>query len=75
MTQFLDYDFILRHVWLIPAMPLFSFALVGLVIRPMSAKLAGIVATALVFASAVMSWVLAAGYFHSSVGTPVLLVP
>jgi len=56
-------------------MPLFSFALVGLVIRPISAKLAGIVATAAVFASAMLSWVLAAGYFHSSAGSPVALVP
>jgi len=75
MEQILNYEFILRHAWLIPAMPLLSFLLLGLFIRPLSAKLSGIVATAAVSASAVLSCVLAWGYFHSAAGSPVTLVP
>ena len=44
--------FALNHAWLIPAMPFLSFVVVGLVIRPLSKRAAGIVATSAVFASA-----------------------
>ena len=40
------------HAWLIPALPFFSFALVGLLIRPLSNRASGIVATASIFAGA-----------------------
>ena len=49
--------FALRHAWLVPAFPMVSFTLVGLFIRPLSAKLSGIVATLAVFCS----WVVACG--------------
>ncbi|MEI6970965.1 MAG: NADH-quinone oxidoreductase subunit L [bacterium] len=75
MQHILDYEFVLRNAWLIPALPLVSFAIVGLFIRPRSAKLSGFVATAAVFASAVLAWILAAGYFRSAEGGHAALVP
>ena len=59
-----NFGFMLNHTWLIPAIPLFSFLLVGLFIRPRSPKLAGIVATFAVFAAACCAYVLAWEYFH-----------
>ena len=64
MEHILSYEFVLRNVWLIPALPLFSFALLSLLIRPLSARLSGIVATASVMTSAVLSLILAWGYFN-----------
>ena len=55
--------FALRHAWLIPALPLVSFAIVGLIIRPLSKKLAGIVGIASIFASACMAYWVAWEYF------------
>jgi NADH-quinone oxidoreductase subunit L len=59
-----DLGFALRNAWLVPAIPFASFALVGLVVRPLSKKAAGIVATAAIFASAVFACSLAWEYFH-----------
>jgi NADH-quinone oxidoreductase subunit L len=52
------------NAWLIPALPLLSFALVGLLVRPLSHKASGIVATAAIFTSAVLAWLLAWHYYH-----------
>jgi NADH-quinone oxidoreductase subunit L len=57
---------VLKNAWLIPAMPLASFALVGIVVRPLSRRLAGVVATAAIFASAVLAWILAWEYFSTA---------
>jgi NADH-quinone oxidoreductase subunit L len=48
------------HAWLIPAIPLLSATVVLLVLRPISTRLSGILATGAVLASAVLSWALAA---------------
>jgi NADH-quinone oxidoreductase subunit L len=55
--------FALTHAWLIPALPFFSFVVVGLVIRPISKRAAGLVATGAVFTSAVLAYWLAWEYF------------
>lgn len=59
-----DLSFILSHAWLIPALPLASFLLVGLVLRPLNKPLAGLVATATVFTAAALSWWLAIDYLQ-----------
>ncbi|MBI5092831.1 MAG: NADH-quinone oxidoreductase subunit L [Candidatus Hydrogenedentes bacterium] len=59
----LNLGFALRNAWLIPAIPFCSFAIVGLFIAPMSKKLAGIVATASVFATAALAYAIAWEYF------------
>jgi NADH-quinone oxidoreductase subunit L len=60
--------FALKNAWLIPAIPFLSFAVVGLVISPISKKAAGIVATVAIFASAVFAYLLAWDYFHLAAG-------
>lgn len=75
MEQMLNFEFVLNNVWLIPALPLFSFAILSLFIRPLSAKLSGIVATMSVFGSAILSYILAYGYFHSKQLSPATMVP
>jgi NADH-quinone oxidoreductase subunit L len=57
-------SFILTHAWLIPAIPLVSFLLVGLVLRNVSQRLAGAVATLAVATSAALSWLLAWDFLH-----------
>jgi len=54
----------LTNAWLVPAIPFFSFIIVGLFIRPLSKKAAGIVATLAVFASALVACSLAWEYYH-----------
>src|SRR5664279_564362 len=63
-----ELSFVLRNSWLIPAIPFVSFAVVGLVIAPISKKAAGIVATAAIFASALLAYWVAWDYFHSMAG-------
>ncbi len=58
-------SFAFNNAWLIPALPFFSFLLVGLFIRPYSEKLAGIVATLSVSTSAALSLWLAFDYFSA----------
>lgn len=60
----MESSFIFTKAWLIPGLPLFSFALVGLFIRPIAKKLAGIIATASIFLSAFFAYWLAWEYFH-----------
>ena len=60
----MELGFALRHAWLIPALPFFSFAVVGLFVRPLSKKASGIVATLSVFASALFACWLAWEYYH-----------
>lgn len=55
--------FALKYAWLIPAIPFVFFLIVGLFIRPRSQKLAGWVATAAVFGSMVLAYLLAYEYF------------
>ncbi|MCM2277695.1 MAG: NADH-quinone oxidoreductase subunit L [Oligoflexia bacterium] len=57
-----ELGFALRNAWLILAIPFFSFLVVGLFIRPRAPKLAGIVATLAVFASAGFAYALAVEY-------------
>lgn len=54
--------FVMEHAWLIPALPLLSFAITGMFIRPRLPRTAGVVATLAVCASAVLSLVLAWEY-------------
>ncbi|MBI2435965.1 MAG: NADH-quinone oxidoreductase subunit L [Candidatus Hydrogenedentes bacterium] len=53
----------MAHAWLIPALPLVSFALVGLFIRPLSARWAGIVATSSIGLAAALAYTLAWEYW------------
>ncbi|MBF0503361.1 MAG: NADH-quinone oxidoreductase subunit L, partial [Candidatus Riflebacteria bacterium] len=55
--------FALRNVWLIPALPLISFAVVGLFLRNKFPKLSGVVATASVFGAAILAYLVAWEYF------------
>src|SRR5512140_1967377 len=67
---------VLKNAWLIPAIPLASFALVGLVVRPLSRRLAGVVATTAIFASAILAWILAWEYFSANPhGEPKAVIP
>jgi NADH-quinone oxidoreductase subunit L len=66
MEHAAELSFALQHAWLIPAIPLASFALVGMVIRPLSARLAGLVATLAILASAALAGVLAWDYLRLS---------
>ena len=54
--------FAIGHAWLILALPFFSFLVVGLAIRPISERLAGIAATAAVFATAAVAYAIAWQY-------------
>lgn len=47
--------FIFENSWLIPALPFFSFLFVGLVLRLISRRAAGIVATSSIFVSAILA--------------------
>ncbi len=58
-----EVGFVMKHAWLIPALPFFSFIIVGLFIRPLSKRAAGIVATLAVFAAGVLACMLAWEYF------------
>jgi len=60
----MDWGWALKNSWLVPALPLISFAVVGLLVRPLSKKAAGIVATLSVAAAAVIAWMIAWEYFH-----------
>lgn len=60
--------FVLKNAWLIPAIPFISFAIVGLVISPISKKAAGIAATAAIFVSAILAYCVAWDYFHLAAG-------
>ena len=53
----------MQHAWLIPALPLISFAVTGLFISPVSKRAAGIVATLSIVTSAICAYVLAWEYF------------
>ena len=68
--------FIFKNAWLIPAIPLVSFAVLGLLVSPFSKRLAGIIGTAAIFASAICAWLLAWHYFHLPVGkSHAVLIP
>ena len=56
--------FVFEHSWLIPALPFFSFLIVGLIVSPLSRRAAGVVATLSIFASAVLACWLCWEYFH-----------
>ena len=56
--------FALRNSWLIPLLPFVGFVVVGLFLRPISKKASGIFATLMVFASAVLAYMLAWEYYH-----------
>ena len=53
----------IQHAWLIPALPLLSFAVTGLFISPLSKRAAGVVATLSIVAAAICAYVLAWEYF------------
>lgn len=56
--------FIFDNSWLIPAFPFFSFLLVGLAVRIISRRAAGIIATSSIFASAILACWLGWEYYH-----------
>ncbi|MEK6706267.1 MAG: NADH-quinone oxidoreductase subunit L [Bdellovibrionota bacterium] len=62
MTGSVDLSFVLANAWLIPAIPFFSFLLVGLFIRPFSERLSGFIATGAVAVSAILAGILAWDY-------------
>lgn len=57
-------SFVFRNAWLVPAIPLVSFAVLGLFVSPFSKRLAGILGTAAIFVSTVFAYLLAWEYFH-----------
>ena len=64
MQDSLILGFALKHAWLIPGIPFFSFLVVGLLIRPLSDRAASIVATVSIFMAAFFAYLLAWEYFH-----------
>ncbi len=56
--------FIFEHAWLIPALPFFSFLIVGLTISPFSRRAVGVVATASIFISAALACWLCWEYYQ-----------
>ena len=64
MQSATNLGFFLNNAWLVPGIPLFSFLMVALFIRPLSQKAAGIVATAAIFLAACCAYFLAWEYFH-----------
>ncbi|MGK5087696.1 NADH-quinone oxidoreductase subunit L [Bdellovibrionota bacterium FG-2] len=63
MDQTIELGFALKNAWLIIALPFFSFLTVGLFIRPLSKKAAGIFATLAIFLTACFAYRLAYEYF------------
>ncbi|MCM2322509.1 MAG: NADH-quinone oxidoreductase subunit L [Oligoflexia bacterium] len=64
-----ELGFALRNAWLILAIPFLSFLLVGLLVRPLSEKAAGIIATLAVFASAAFAYAMAAEFLTLGAAT------
>lgn len=64
MQLALDPGWVMRNAWLIPAIPFFSFLVIGLLVRPPRERLAGWLGTLAIFMSAVCAWLLAWDYFH-----------
>jgi NADH-quinone oxidoreductase subunit L len=58
-----ELPFALRNAWIVAAIPFASFALVGLVLRPLAPRVAGVVATLAIFAAAAMAAAVAWAYF------------
>ncbi|OHB58349.1 MAG: NADH dehydrogenase [Planctomycetes bacterium GWF2_50_10] len=65
----------MKFAWLIPAIPLMSFILVGLVLRPLSKRIAGLTATAAIFVCAALAYLLAWEYFSSCAHEYAAIVP
>jgi len=68
--------FALENAWLIPALPLLSFLILGLFGRWLGDRLVGVLATAVIFTSAVLACWLAADYFghyQDGVAAPTLI--
>jgi NADH-quinone oxidoreductase subunit L len=59
-----ELPFVLQHAWLIPALPFFSFLVVGLFVRPLSKKASGLIATLSIFAAAACAYTLAWEYYR-----------
>jgi NADH-quinone oxidoreductase subunit L len=63
-------NFLLENPWILLAFPLISFVIVGLIIRPLSGKLAAIVATTAVFFSFLCALAIAYGFFSGEFVNP-----
>ncbi len=63
-----QFSFVFRNAWLIPAIPLVSFAVLGLFVSPISKRLAGVIGTVAIFISAAFAFLLAWNYFLSPAG-------
>jgi NADH-quinone oxidoreductase subunit L len=59
-----DLPFIVQNAWLVVAIPFVSFLFVGLVVRPLLPRAAGVVATLSIFAAAFVAFGIAWEYFH-----------
>jgi len=59
-----DLPLALDLAWLIPALPFVSFIAVGLCVRPLSNKAAGLVATLSIVAAALCAWLVAWEYYR-----------
>ena len=59
-----SFGFALQHAWLVPLLPLASFAFLALFVSPVSRKAAGIIGTLAIFAAAIMAWSVGWEYFH-----------
>ncbi len=67
-----DIGFFLTHAWLIPGLPLLSFIIVGLFIRPRSPRAAAVVATLAVFASFICAGGVACEYLRTADGATLI---
>lgn len=59
-----ELTFALKNAWLVPVIPFLSFLLVGLVVKNISKRAAGVVATLAVFASAAVAVMVAHDYYQ-----------
>ncbi|MBF0277782.1 MAG: NADH-quinone oxidoreductase subunit L [SAR324 cluster bacterium] len=67
----------MENIWLIPGIPLFSFFIVGFLIRPFSRKAAGIAASSAIFISALIVYSVAWDYYQifSQTGAYPVVIP
>ncbi|HBF33235.1 TPA: NADH-quinone oxidoreductase subunit L [Candidatus Sumerlaeota bacterium] len=54
----------MKNAWLVPALPFISFVIVGLLVRPISKKAAGLLATLAVFIAAFFAYKIGWDYIH-----------
>ena len=61
-------EWMIEHAWIVPALPLLSFVIVGLFVRPYAERFAGVVAASSVVLAALCSYRIAYEYLHAYPG-------